>query len=128
MEDESIPNEHITASSKYNATYTAYQVRLNNEYGYWMKSDEDAAPWIQVKFSSLVTITAIQSQGYIDYQFWVQKLQIQTGYYEDKLSYITDSSGPAVSLRYLSIANQLMFLLVAYPFILSIFKSPTSII
>ena len=64
----------------------------------------DFTPWIQVAFTSDVTITAIQTQGvYEDWpggevKVWVKELQIQTGHSEDSLTYIMDGHNPKVRI------------------------------
>ena len=96
MEDGSITDDQITASSYYGDNEPGAG-RLNND-GQWSAKYEDSTGWIQVKFSSAVTITAIQTQGSVAY--WVKELQIQTGDSEDSLSYIMDGKNETVSIWY----------------------------
>ena len=109
MEDGSITNEQITASSYWqyhrdeNVACPPWDGRLNNVNGYWVRGDNDLTPWIQVALASAVTITAIQTQGAksgVDGEVWVTELQIQTGDSEDTLSYIMNESKPAVSIPF----------------------------
>ena len=95
MVDGSITNDQITASSYY-ADDGPWAGRLNNN-GQWSAKYEDRTRWIQVKFSSAVTITAIQTQGGV---YWVKELQIQTGDSEDSLSYVMDEMNETVSIWY----------------------------
>ena len=103
MENGSITNDQITASSSYNGS-EPWDGRLNNPNGEWSTDNGDSTqPWIQVKFSSAVNITAIQTQGSSDANEWVSKLQIQTGDSEESLSYINDrnkESAVYVSIPY----------------------------
>ena len=96
MEDGSITDDQITASS-YDGDY---EPRLNNPNGQWSPEFKDLTPWIQVKFSSAVYITAIQTQGSPIVNRWVTELQIQTGDSEDSLSYIMDEEKETVSIWY----------------------------
>ena len=99
MEDGSITNEQITASSYHK--YVPWKGRLNNANGFWIADIYDDTPWIQVAFSSAFTITAIQTQGpALGYEFWVEELQIQTGESERSLSYIMNKGVKAVSIWY----------------------------
>ena len=100
MEDGSITDDQITASSYYAEDYEPWAGRLNNPNGQWSADIEDWTPWIQVKFSSAVTITAIQTQGSPTSNWWAKELQIQTGDSEDNLSYIMDGEKKTVSIWY----------------------------
>ena len=98
MEDGSIADEQVTASSNFNGR-NPWNGRLNNTNGHWAAGRNDATPWIQVAFSSAVTITAIQAQGAaFGLTQWVEELQIQTGDSESSLSYIMNEGVIAVSI------------------------------
>ena len=96
MENGDIVNDQITASPPVIATFEAWKGRLYSDS--WWSAPFNPGPtlWIQVAFSSAVSITAIQTQG-SDNSSWVTKLQIQTGNAVDKLLYIMNESGPEVS-------------------------------
>ena len=106
IEDGSITNDQITTSSYWQDenAYPGWKGRLNNTDGFWSMGEDDSAPWIQVAFSSPVTITAIQTQGANDDgdggdgKVWVTELEIQTGDSVTTLSYIRDGSNPEVSI------------------------------
>ena len=104
MEDGSITNDQITASTFFEQ-FEPWDGRLNNPDGEWSTCKGDSTPWIQVKFSSAVNITAIQTQGSsVSTTQWVSELQIQTGDTEDSLSYINvrnNESAVYVSIPYL---------------------------
>ena len=102
MEDGTIPNAQITASSFYSFIglfpLQPWKGRLNDA-DYWATSGSNPTnPWIQVVVSLLepVTITAIQIQGGTKPE-WVKTLQIQTGDSEANLAYIMDGNVAAVS-------------------------------
>ena len=97
MEDRSITDDQITASSYYD-DYKPSAGRFNNQNGQWTADYKDETPWIQVKFSYAVTITAIQTQGGHKGGWRVKELQIQTGDSEDSLSYIIDGKNETVSI------------------------------
>ena len=100
MADGSISDSQITASSVFskNNRYS-YEGRLNNN-NYWATAEgQPSNPWIQVAFSSPVTIAAIQTQGASGYQYWVTKLQVQTGDSETTLSYILDPGNGQAFVR-----------------------------
>ena len=100
MEDGSIADNQITASSYASGvgySRQPWEGRLNyDKWSYWapINPAQDSTPWIQVAFSSAVTITAIQTQGGGFHSAWVTELEIQTG---QPLSYILQGSEPAVS-------------------------------
>ena len=101
IEDGSIANNQITASSQWNSDYPGWKGRLNSANEFWSKGNNDDTPWIQVAFTSEVIITAIQTQGADDEgsdgKVWVKELHIQTGNSVDSLSYIMDGPSPKVS-------------------------------
>ena len=99
MEDGSITDDQITASS-YDGDNEPWAGRKENPNGQWSADWKDYTPWIQVKFSSAVTITAIQIQGSPINRWWVRELQIQTGDSEDSLTYVMDEEKEYVSKWY----------------------------
>ena len=112
MEDRSIVNSQITASSHNDGTLNNYKphlARLNNEdRDYWETAEPDPSnPWIQVDFLNNVELYGIQTQGFYypgDLFFpkvreWVTMLQVQTGDSEDSLTFIEDTNGnPKVTI------------------------------
>ena len=91
MEDGTIDNNQITASN-YSLEREPWKGRLNNSNDFWGPSSGTSTPWIQVAFTSAVTITAIQTQGAGIFAQWVKELEIQTGYFIDALSYVMDGT------------------------------------
>ena len=74
MEDETIENKQISASSNINR---AKEARLNNK-DYWRPKGDNQ--WLQVEFMSIVIITAIQTQGRGDGDKYVEKVEIATAF------------------------------------------------
>ena len=117
MEDRSIEDSQITASSYYSVLLPLpYSkppgfARLNNG-DYWSTSYSNPSnPWIQVDFIDRVELYGIQTQGYYspgallaipprpEITEWVTMLQVQTGDSEDTLTFIKDTNGiPEVAI------------------------------
>ena len=103
MEDESIADHQINASSYYSDNgnkYEPWRGRLNNNNGYWSPFNTDDSPWIQVVFSSAVVITAVQTQGAGSAKEYVEKMMIYTGDSKNTPSLITNENLEVVSLQY----------------------------
>ena len=64
MEDGSIPDNRITASSEYSSTYSPRKGRLNNN-GYWGPKSL-TAQWFQVDLQEQVQIEGVIIQGIIN--------------------------------------------------------------
>ena len=84
MENLSILDSQLTASSSQFYTATASNARLNlktntSSYGGWIAAENDNNPWFQVDFVSNVTITAIATQGLDGGQHWVKEYSIAFG-------------------------------------------------
>ncbi|XP_022103183.1 retinoschisin-like [Acanthaster planci] len=101
MEDGLIPDDRITASSvrKNLANYAPQRARLGTQgwAGAWCYDDKsDSHPWIQVDFSSRVTVSGLVTQGRSDYEAWVTEYQV--AYRDDKhaLNHVTDAVGSPV--------------------------------
>ena len=112
MIDGSITNGQITASSIY-SNRNPYDGRLKGG-GHWATAEaEPSNPWIQVAFSSTVTIAAIQTQGHsTGREYWVIALQVQAGDSQNTLSYIKDGNGhPIVSIPKKYILKALLVIL-----------------
>ena len=93
MENGTIGNSQITSSTSY-PDYPAWKGRLNGD-GCWITTgNEPGGEWFQVDFMSVVTITAIQTQGYeATSQMYVTNLQIAIGNSQDSLYFIRDDDG-----------------------------------
>ena len=78
MENGSIPDNRITASSEYSSTYSPRKGRLNNN-GYWGPISV-ASQWFQVDLQEQVQIEGVIIQGVIDPNYdpqWVTAYQVQ---------------------------------------------------
>ena len=98
MEDRSIVNSQITASSYHSGfldTYHPHKARLNSD-DYWETATENPSnPWIQIDFLDSVELHGIQTQGITNpfYNEWVSELQVQTGDSDNSLVFIEDGDG-----------------------------------
>jgi len=78
IEDGSIPNRAITASSKWDNNHGPSRARLNTvrqgaKTGAWSAKHNNRAQWIQVYLGRRpTTITQILTQGRQDYNQWVK--------------------------------------------------------
>ncbi|XP_038051055.1 EGF-like repeat and discoidin I-like domain-containing protein 3 [Patiria miniata] len=62
MEDGTIQDDHITASSIWSTTYPARKARLNIDNG-WAASSDDANPWIEVDLFQSTVVSGVTTQG-----------------------------------------------------------------
>ena len=99
MEDRSIDDTQITASSYY-SDYKPHLARLNNQgSNYWAWVTDYSNPrssWIQVDFLTNVELYGIKIQGFrdsLDQYMHVSQLEVQTGDSEESLKFIEDESG-----------------------------------
>uniref|UniRef100_A0A3P8X3J8 Neuropilin n=1 Tax=Cynoglossus semilaevis TaxID=244447 RepID=A0A3P8X3J8_CYNSE len=65
MESGEISAGQITASSQYNANWSAERSRLNYHENGWTPSDDSSREWIQVDLGFLRFVTAVGTQGAI---------------------------------------------------------------
>ena len=83
MEDGTISDTQISASSQWNADYAAIQGRLHfkaiPQYaGSWSADKKDLQQWLQVDLGSQYTrVTRVATQGRHDYSQWVTKYKLQ---------------------------------------------------
>ena len=86
MEDGSIPDNRITASSEYSSTYSPIKGRLNNN-GYWGPGSVTDL-WFQVDLQEQVQIEGVIIQGIINPKSelqWVTAYQVQ--YSDDEITW-----------------------------------------
>ena len=110
MEDKSIKDSQITASSYYSLLLQSNPPQLARLNGadYWSTLNSNPSnPWIQVDFVDRMELYGIQTQGYYlppfllapAVTYYVTMLQVQTGDSEDSLTFIEDTDGnPKVSV------------------------------
>ena len=96
MEDGTIGNSQISSSSNYQDFY-AWKGRLNGD-SCWSSTKKDNNEWLQVEFLSVVTITAIQIQGFrqSEEDEYVEDLQVETGVLENSLNFIRNNYGSKI--------------------------------
>jgi hypothetical protein len=69
MENGTIRDNQITASSEYGSFYSASNGRLNNNgtIGVWSAKKNNGNQWLQVDFQRSTIITGISTQGRVSY-------------------------------------------------------------
>ena len=82
MEDDSILDSQLTASSEYNPNHGPHLARLDAVAGAgiggWAALTLDSNQWIQVDFDgTLKTVSGIITQGRQDYAQWVTEYRVQ---------------------------------------------------
>ena len=93
MENGAIGNSQITSATSYDY-YPAWKGRLNGDECWVTTGNEPGGEWFQVDFMSNVTITAIQTQGYVNgLQMYVTNLLIAIGNSQDSLHFIREDDG-----------------------------------
>ena len=81
MEDETIPDDHITASSVANKYNRAANGRLHfklspGRSGAWSAEHKNKEQWLQVDLGSLAIITEIETQGKKEKNQWVKSYNV----------------------------------------------------
>ena len=98
MENGTITDAQITASSEHNVVHAApharlnFQEILNKTAGAWVANASDDNPWLQVDLGALCTkviMTGVATQGRnsLNYSQWVTKYKLQYGDNEQALQY-----------------------------------------
>lgn len=83
MEDRSISDEQITASSQWNANEASHQGRLHFQRtlfkaGGWVVATDDLNQWLQIDLGSLYSkTTRVATQGRNGKDDWVSKYKLQ---------------------------------------------------
>ena len=82
MEDGTIIDAQITASSQVDDHHSAVQARLNfkadgSKAGAWSALTNDRNQWLQVDLGSYTRVTRIATQGRNRYNEWVTKYNLQ---------------------------------------------------
>ncbi|XP_038060827.1 lactadherin-like [Patiria miniata] len=91
MEDGTIPDGRINASSQYFVCCPARHARLNNNRR-WKPYSNDANPWIEVDLVGSTVVTGVITQGYYSQfvtQYKVSYQKHSSSYYE----YVKDGNG-----------------------------------
>ena len=82
MEDGTITNAQITASSQVDGNHSAVQARLNfkayeSKAGAWSALTTDRNQWLQVDLGSYTRVTRLATQGRNSRNEWVTKYKLQ---------------------------------------------------
>ena len=83
MENGTIPNGQLSASSEWDANHAASQGRLNfkavpGKAGSWSAKTNDVNQWLQVDLGTQYTkVTRVATQGRNGYSQWVTKYTLQ---------------------------------------------------
>ncbi|XP_038068978.1 EGF-like repeat and discoidin I-like domain-containing protein 3 [Patiria miniata] len=93
MEDGTIQDDRITASSIRSTTYPAREARLNNDKG-WAASSDDANPWIEVDLVQSTVVTGVTTQGGYSWYVTAYKVAYKKQPSSDR-EHVTDGNGNA---------------------------------
>ena len=82
VEDGTITDAQITASSRIDGNHSALQARLNfqadgSKAGAWSALTNDRNQWLQVDLRSYTRVTHVATQGRNGYNEWVTKYKLQ---------------------------------------------------
>ena len=109
MENGSIPDTSIIASSVFDSLNPAHYVRLGLAASkYWINAYADTAPWIQVNLGCNYRLTALQTKGnYISASetssawVWVEIIEVEFMTSNGTLAFVADSDGqPRVFFKF----------------------------
>ena len=92
MEDGTITDAKITASSQVDGNHSAVQARLNfkeyeNKAGAWSALTTDRNQWLQVDLGSYTRVTRLATQGRNSYDEWVTKYKLQFSDHEGNFQF-----------------------------------------
>ncbi|EDO30171.1 predicted protein, partial [Nematostella vectensis] len=82
IEDGSIPDSSITASSRFGPSYSPYYGRLNNQavsekqFGAWAAKINQKGEYLQVDLGRVTLVTHVATQGRDDFPQWVTKYTV----------------------------------------------------
>ena len=84
MENGTILDSQITASSVFAPNYAAQQARLHfkaggGKTGSWSAENNDDSQWLQVDLKQTTRVTEIATQGRNAYRQWVTQYKLQYG-------------------------------------------------
>lgn len=75
VEDQRIPNGHMSASSFYNTAYVPRYGRLNSVKS-WRARTNNRKQYLQIYLGGLEKITGIETQGQKGIDYWVKKFYV----------------------------------------------------
>ena len=102
MEDGSITDDQITASSEYNQNHGSRNARLNRSQirprtGAWSAKTNDLNQWIQVDLGGLKIVSGVITQGRNgENRQWVSKFSVQYSINSDTWINVEDGSSRKV--------------------------------
>ena len=82
MEDETITDAQVSASTRLDDNHSPSQARLNfkevgRKAGGWSALRNDVNQWLQVTLGSYTRVTRVATQGRNGYDQWVTKYELQ---------------------------------------------------
>ena len=101
MEDGSISDNQITASSEHDPNHAPSNARLNRPAtppttGAWSAKTNNRNQWIQADLSGLKWVSGVVTQGRNGYSQWVTKFNVQYSENGQIWNYVEDSNGQNV--------------------------------
>ena len=106
MENGTISDDQISASSQYTNNFPAFQGRLHIQkiglkQGVWAAAlPLDGNQWLQIDLRSQQTkVTRVATQGRNKHHQWVTKYKLQYGNKEESLQYFKEQRQSAVKVR-----------------------------
>ncbi|XP_033117369.1 uncharacterized protein LOC117117232 isoform X1 [Anneissia japonica] len=75
IEDGTIPDNQLTASSRYNSDHKPHRARLHSTKA-WAAGSNDGNQWIQADIGALTEITGVITQGHYSYNEWVKSYEV----------------------------------------------------
>ncbi|XP_033102674.1 lactadherin-like, partial [Anneissia japonica] len=75
VEDGTIPDNQLKATSQYNNEHKPYRARLHSTKA-WAASSNDLDQWIQADIGALTEITGVITQGHFGYDEWVTSYKV----------------------------------------------------
>ena len=112
MENQTITDAQITASSQANSIHAASHARLNFQEienkasGAWAADESDKNPWLQVDLGARyakVTRVATQGRNSPTYPQWVTKYKLQYGDNGEKFQYYREPGQDTDEVKSLTI-------------------------
>ena len=101
MEDGSIPDNRITASTEWTKNHGPSNARLNRPKtppttGSWSAKRNDLNQWIQVDLSNLKRVSGVATQGRNAYPQWVTNFTVQYSANGETWCNVNDVNGQKV--------------------------------
>jgi len=112
MENSTISDEQISASSEWRADHAAIQGRLNfqagnGKTGAWSAKISDDNQWLQVDLSSPhVTVTRVATQGRNGYSQWVTRYKLQHSDDNDNYQYYREQGQTTDKVKLIQIYRE----------------------